>query len=251
MAVVDNFTVKNPMFVIKRSSIVIISALILTFITLVICIVNLGVKPITNAESYERQKIVLDAGHGGVDGGAVGVKSGVSEAKLNLIVVNRLKTHLENAGFGVVLTRSDENGLYGNETKNRKKKDMQKRKEIIDNANASLVISVHMNTYANSSRRGAQVFYNKNSNESISLANNVQNSFNNMEEAVKKTQALKGDYYLLNYVKTPCIIAECGFLSNPEEEKLLCDEEYLEKIAYAIYKGVIGYMSENTIKFCD
>lgn len=237
------------MFVIKRSKIVIVVALVLTFITFVICVSNLGVKSIDETD-IDKLKIVLDAGHGGIDGGAIGVKTGAKESELNLKVVKKLEKYLLSGGFKVVLTRSTDAGLYGTATINRKKKDMQKRKSIIEKANPDLVISVHMNKFSSSNRRGAQVFYNDKNELGKRLANSVQNSFNSMEECVKKTNALKGDYYLLNYLDYPCIIAECGFLSNPEDELLLTSEEYQDKIAYAIFKGMIDYFSVSSIKFC-
>lgn len=238
------------MFVIKRNQIVIAVALILTVITFVFCISNLGVSS-AGGKDNEKIKIVLDAGHGGIDGGATGVKTGVKESDINLAVVKKLEKYLLSGGFRVVLTRSTDGGLYGTATLNRKKKDMQKRKSIIDSENPHLVVSVHMNTFGSSSRRGAQVFFGETNSKSRQLAESIQNSFNQMEESVKKTSALKGDYFLLNYIKSPCVIAECGFLSNPEDERLLTSEEYQDKIAYAIFKGIIEYFSVNTIKFCD
>lgn len=239
------------MIVVKRSSIIIITSLILTFITFVICVSSLGSSSVGEAGADERIKVVLDAGHGGIDGGATGITTGVKESDINLSVVKKLERQLINGGFKVVLTRSTDAGLYGTAAFNRKKKDMQKRKSIIDKEKPDFVISVHMNTFGNSSRRGAQVFYSENDAQSKSLAESIQRSFNAMEESVKKTEALKGDYYLLNYLSCPCVIAECGFLSNPEDELLLINEEYQEKIAYSLFKGIIEYLSVSSMKFCD
>ena len=108
-----------------------------------------------------------------------------------------------------------------------------------------------MNKYSLQSRRGAQVFYKKSDETGQLLANEVQNSLNGMDTTVRSYSALSGDYYILNCTPYPSIICECGFLSNPEDEKLLLTDEYQEKISYAIFKGVISYLSEASFKFCD
>ena len=191
--------------------------------------------------------VVIDAGHGGIDGGVTGVTTGVSESELNLSVTKKLKTCFENAGIKVVMTRVDENGLYGvyNEL-TFKRRDMENRRKIIEKAKPNLVISVHMNKFSMSSRRGAQVFFDDKNEGGEILANSVQKSLNEMPECVKKTNALKGDYYILNSHKYAGCIVECGFLSNKEDERLLISTEYQEKLAYAIFKGSIDYLTETT-----
>ncbi len=236
------------MFVFKKRNIIIVSVLLITAITFVVCISAISNKPVGNADG-NAIKVVLDAGHGGKDGGVSGSQTGVKESELNLKVVKKLEKLFLSANISVVLTRSSNAGLYGVATKNLKKKDMQKRKEIIEKAKPTLVISVHMNKYSVSTRRGAQVFYKSGDELSKSLAINVQNSFNQMESATRDCSALKGDYYILNCTKYPSIIAECGFLSNPEEEALLITDEYQEDVAYAIFKGVVGYLSENSFNY--
>ena len=103
-------------------------------------------------------KIVLDAGHGGIDGGVSGVSTGIKESELNLKVVKKLETYLISAGMSVTITRNSDAGLYGVATKNLKRKDMEKRRDIIKSVEPHLVVSVHMNKYSLSPRRGAQVF---------------------------------------------------------------------------------------------
>ena len=230
------------MFFIKRRNILIISVLIITAITFIFCVGALkGSASSTN--NVKGVKIVLDAGHGGVDGGVSGVNSKVKESELNLKIVKKLENFLIGAGFQVVLTRSSGAGLYGTATSSLKKKDMQKRKEIIEATNPALVVSVHLNQYCLSSRRGAQVFYREDSEFSKILANSIQSSFNQMATATRECSALTGDYYILNCTDYPSVIAECGFLSNPEEEALLITDEYQTDIAYAIFKGIVDYLA--------
>jgi N-acetylmuramoyl-L-alanine amidase len=108
-----------------------------------------------------------------------------------------------------------------------------------------------MNKYSNSTRRGAQVFYKKGDERGRMLADSVQQSFNLMEEAVRICSPLSGDYYILNCSNYPSIIAECGFLSNPNDEALLKTESYQDSIAYAIFKGIVGYLSQTTFNFIN
>lgn len=237
------------MFVLKRRNILIISVLIISFLTFMICAAALKDNPVGSGE-ISGIKIVLDAGHGGIDSGVSGVNTKVKESELNLKVVKKLQNYLVGAGFSVVLTRSSEAGLYGTATSNLKKKDMLKRKEIIEDAKPTLVVSVHMNKYSLSSRRGAQVFYKGQDEDSKLLAENIQKSFNQMDTAVRECSALTGDYYILNCTEYPSVIAECGFLSNPQDEALLITEEYQDKISYTIFKGIVGYLAEQSFEFC-
>jgi len=234
--------IKGNMIVFRKKSLIIISVLIITALTFILCVSALAYTPIGDT-SANKIKIVLDAGHGGVDGGVTGISTGVKESELNLKVVKKLESYLISAGMVVTLTRSSDAGLYGIATTNLKRKDMEKRKEIIQKAKPDLMISIHMNKYSLTTRRGAQVFYKENDESSKLLANCVQKSFNSMRESVRECCALSGDYYILNCSNYPSIIAECGFLSNPDDEALLIDEDYQQSVAYAIFKGIIEYLT--------
>ena len=236
------------MFVFKRKNAIIVSVLIITILTFFLCFGAIAGKTVNSTDGHG-VKVVLDAGHGGIDNGVSGVNTGVKESELNLMVVKKLKNYFEQAEIQVVLTRGNQAGLYGVATKNRKKKDMQKRKEIIEQAKPTMVISIHMNKYSESTRRGAQVFFKDGDTQGKSLAINIQNSLNLMEQSVRSCDALKGDYYILNCSNYPSIIAECGFLSNPEDESLLISDEYQDALAYALFKGAIGYLAENSFNY--
>ena len=218
------------------------AALLLTVaFTLTVCFCALAG---TAAEAH-RLTVVLDAGHGGVDGGVVGVRTGTKESDINLKITFLLQERFEEAGFRVVLTRRTEAGLYGMATAGYKKRDMQKRAEIIQTSSPSLVISVHQNFFSLPSRRGAQVFFKESSESSRSLACNIQTALNAMPECVKRSDPLKGDYYILNCSDTPSVIVECGFLSNPEDEALLLQESYRRKLADAVTEGALGFLSSS------
>ena len=231
------------MIVIKKRSLIIVSSLLATVIAFLLCFNGIIAKGSVETVA-DKTIVVLDAGHGGIDGGVCGSTTGIKESELNLSLVMKLKGYLTNAGMHVVLTRSTSAGLYGVANSNLKSKDMKKRKEIINNAKPNLVVSIHMNNYSLTTRRGAQVFYKDNSENGELLAMCVQDSFNKMKEAVRFCEPLVGDYYILNCSDYPSIIAECGFLSNPEDESLLITDEYQDSVAYAIYKGIVAYLTK-------
>ena len=197
----------------------------------------------TAAANTQRLTIVIDAGHGGIDGGVVGRVSGVKESDINLSISRCLQKEFEQAGFRVVQTRPTEAGLYGTATAGYKKRDMQKRAEIIQENAPALVISVHQNFFSMTSRRGAQVFFRNDSSSSRTLACAIQTAFNEIPETAKKYSALAGDYYVLNCSDYPSVIVECGFLSNPEDEALLITQDYQKKVASVIAQGALSYLA--------
>ena len=196
-----------------------------------------------SASERVRLTVVIDAGHGGIDGGVVGIQSGTKESDINLDLSRRLGRCFQEAGLSVVETRPTEAGLYGTATAGYKKRDMQKRSEIINKSNPALVISVHQNFFSVRSRRGAQVFFRESNPRSVVLAGLIQGALNSMPECVRKSSPLKGDYYILNCNDFPAVIVECGFLSNAEDEALLLSEEYRDKLAEAINAGALEYLS--------
>ncbi len=229
------------MFVFKRKNIVIFGVFMLVIIAFITVLGALIQVPTAKDDSL--LTVVIDAGHGGIDNGVSGKVTGVRESELNLIISKKLGAYFKSAKFRVVYTRSTDAGLYGVVTTSLKKKDMQKRKEIILKTKPSLVISIHMNYYTLSSRRGGQVFYKDKDENGKLLAECIQQSFNSMEEASRTCNILTGDYYILNCSPCPSVIAECGFLSNKEDELLLTNSDYQDKIAYAIFKGSISYLA--------
>ena len=186
--------------------------------------------------------VVLHAGHGGVDGGVTGITSGVKESDLNLEIVLLLKKRLESSGIKVVLTRESKAGLYGSSQKGFKRRDMQKRKEIINGAAADAVLSVHLNFYSSPSRRGAQAFYKGGDENGGRFADYIQKNLNGLSGQPRPLSALTGDYYVLNESEPPAALAECGFLSNEEDEKLLLTYAYKEEIARRLAAGIYEFL---------
>lgn len=185
--------------------------------------------------------VVIDPGHGGSDPGSIGYKTKVHESDLNLKLSLLLKTKLEKAGINVVMTREDENALLEGSGKKWKRKDMELRKALIEKTRPNMVISLHQNSYTNHSLRGAQVFYDKTSEISKTIAGFIQEQFKqNLDKSIKATSP--GDYFMLKCSAAPSVIVECGFLSNEEDEKLLQDPAYQEKIIDSIYKGIVNFL---------
>lgn len=221
-----------------------IGALFLAVVVLFTACVCLFALSLT-AVGAQRVTVVLDAGHGGIDGGVTGVKTGVKESEINLLLCRELQTCFEEYGVSVVQTRLSEHGLYGAATAGYKRRDMQKRAEIIREASPSIVLSIHQNSFALATRRGAQVFYRAQSEQSKTLANLVQNELNAMPECVRSFQPLVGDYYILNCSEYPSVIVECGFLTSPEDEALLLSQPYREQLAVAIVKGALTFLASS------
>jgi N-acetylmuramoyl-L-alanine amidase len=187
----------------------------------------------------ERLTVVIDAGHGGLDGGAVGRQTGVREDGLNLIVAKKLQSLFEKNGFKVVMTRQDEKWLGTS-----KQADMAKRREIIQNADADVVISIHMNKFQDSRVSGPMVFYHEDSEEGKILAELIQTELNTRLEPPKPRTFKPETYFILRAGECPCVLVECGFLSNEREERLLQTDEYQEQCAKAIYAGVRAYFDQ-------
>ncbi len=214
----------------------------LSVVSAVFFSLNTGIKATRANVPAKDFTVVIDAGHGGIDSGVSGASSKVKESDLNLDIARDLKDYFEAAGIKVVMTRESSAGLYGILSKGFKMRDMEKRKEIINSANADLMVSVHLNFCEYPERRGAQAFYRNGSEKSKRLAESIQEAFNADSETGRDYEALKGDYYVLNESECPAALCECGFLSNEEDEKLLLTEEHRKKIAYSIYKGSLSYL---------
>lgn len=245
------------MVVINKKRIeIVISCVIIALFTFSIQIANS--KKINNEFSYNEQNsvlettaspvsgktVVLDAGHGIPDEGAQS-SNGTTEAQTNLKIVLKVQNLLEQSGCNVILTRSDENAIYDLDSKTLKQKkisDIRNRVKIGNEASADIFVSIHLNKIPQSQYYGWQCFYKPNDEQSTKLAKQLQENLNRSIQKENKRVAMKLDtVYIMKHVEIPISIVECGFLSNPEEEKQLLDDGYQNKLAWGIYNGIQEY----------
>ncbi|WP_121641239.1 N-acetylmuramoyl-L-alanine amidase CwlD [Virgibacillus sp. Bac330] len=190
--------------------------------------------------------IVIDPGHGGPDGGAVG-KDDTQEKDISLEVSKKLQKYLQQVGAIVYLTRETDRDLASENVKGlskRKSEDIRNRLSFINEQEADLFISLHLNALPSTKWRGAQTFYNPQKVENKHLAEMIQAEFiRNLENTNRAALAIN-NVYLLKYAETPGALVEIGFLSNVEERELLKDTDYQQKVAASIYKGILRYATE-------
>lgn len=200
-------------------------------------------KIISGKDGKKRACVVIDAGHGGADPGKVGI-NGALEKDINLKVAGLLKMFLEAEDIKVVMTRTDEGGLYDEDASNKKVQDMKRRIAVIEEAEPEIVVSIHQNSYHEEYVHGAQVFYYNGSTGGKKLAELIQDSFVLRVDPENKREAKANDsYYLLKKTSRPIVIVECGFLSNREEAEKLNADIYQQKTAWAIHMGVLRYLN--------
>lgn len=194
------------------------------------------------AEGLRSLRIAIDPGHGGIDRGASGKVTGVHEDDLNLAVSQLLAKKFMLAGADVLMTRTSADVVYGDEGNTLKRRDMNHREKIIQEQDPHVMVSIHMNTYPNSKFKGAQTFYDKDNEEGQKLAQSIQQALRDGLPGKNTREIKPGDYFVLKITEKPSALVECGFLSNPDEEKLLSDPDYQQKIADCIYKGICDYL---------
>lgn len=196
-------------------------------------------KVVTDTENT----VVIDAGHGGIDPGKVGINDAL-EKDINLQIALKLARNLEANGVNVVMTRTTDKGLYNENDSNKKVQDMKKRLSIIEEANPILAISVHQNSYPDESVCGPQVFYYKDSLEGEGAAKIMQKQLIASLKPEKKREVKSNNtYYLLKKTSVPLLIVECGFMSNPSEADMLTTDKYQEQVAWAVYMGIMQYIN--------
>lgn len=187
--------------------------------------------------------VVIDAGHGGYDPGKIGI-NGALEKEINLQIAERVKTYLEASDIKVVMTREEDEGLYDAGADNKKVQDMKRRIELIDRTAPQVTVSIHQNSYTQEEIHGAQVFYYTTSDRGQKLAQDIQSSLVKRADPDNRRQVKANEsYYLLKKTDATIVIVECGFLSNSAEAEKLCSDDYQDRIAWAIYMGIMKYLN--------
>lgn len=222
----------------KRQSALIVPLAI--FVTAVSFLLRMGPVVTTTAITGNAgfRTVVLDAGHGGTDGGAVG-RSGTQEKDLNLKIAKKTQEFMRFFGIPVVMTREDDRSLHSENAKTvkqQKTEDLKYRCDFTMAQQAPVYIAIHQNFYDDRVSRGAQVFYAESNAEGKVLAERMQNNLKTVLGQQNQRSAAKNPNknYLLEHITYPAVIVECGFLSHPEEEMLLCSPDYQAKIAFAL-----------------
>lgn len=236
------------MFFLSKKRIVLLASLLIAVVSIGIFQMNLKEESIeTVALPVSNKVIVLDAGHGNPDGGAVST-NGISEAEINLKIALKLQNLLEQSGATVILTRSDENGIYDadkTKLKNQKVSDIENRVKIGNSSSADIFVSIHLNKIPQSQYSGWQTFFKSGSEQGEKLATSIQENLNKTIEKENNRVPMKLDnVYIVKNVEIPLTIVECGFLSNEEEERKLQEDDYQDKLAWGIYNGIINYFYE-------
>ena len=201
----------------------------------------------TTATPVSGKTVVIDAGHGAPDEGAQS-SNGTTEAQTNLKIALKVQNLLEQSGCTVILTRSDENAIYDLDSttlKQKKISDIHNRVKIGNESSADIFVSIHLNKIPQEQYYGWQCFYKSNDDNSIKLAKKLQENLNESIQKENNRVAMKLDtVYIMKHVEIPISIVECGFLSNPEEEKQLLDDSYQNRLAWGIYNGIQDYFYE-------
>ena len=201
-----------------------------------------------NQPTYRKFTVVIDAGHGGEDGGAVSA-SGVTEKEINLKIAFQLKALLQANGIDVVMTRQTDILLYdksGDYQGRKKALDLAARRKIAEETEDAVFVSIHLNAYPEARYSGLQVWYSPNAESSAFWAKTLQNAakFHLQPQNERQVKAATDGIYLLHRLTSPAILVECGFLSNPEEAERLATEEYQRELAFLIFYSILASEGE-------
>ena len=197
---------------------------------------------IQDSKTSSQFTVILDAGHGGEDGGAVSAE-GMMEKDLNLQIAKKVRDLLEANGTKVVMTRDTDILLYdrsSNYEGRKKAQDLAARRKIGEETENGIFVSIHMNAFPLTQYQGLQVWYSKNHPLSLELAETVQGTVQHylQRENERQVKPATSGIYLLHHLQCPAILVECGFLSNPSEATLLCDESYQNELAFLIFLSI-------------
>ena len=195
----------------------------------------------------DRITVIIDAGHGGEDGGAE--VDGVLEKDINLSIADKLADTLRLCGVRVTEIRDEDISVYDDSAQTLREKkvsDLKHRVEIVNGSENNILVSIHQNKFDNSAYSGAQVFYSSNNDKSRVLAESIRNSVVSLlqNDNTRELKPANSDIYLLDNATVPAVIVECGFLSNDEERAKLLDSGYQNEMAYSIAMGVLEYIDQ-------
>ena len=207
-----------------------------------------AVNPDTSCEGLHSITVVLDAGHGGEDPGAVANQ--IVEKELNLAITDKLAAFFRLSGYRVVLTRSEDRLLYNSGEEDRKKYyDLYNRLKIAESYDNAVFVSIHMNKFSMEECKGLQTFYTDINSNSVLLAQSIQSHALLLDDSNhRQPKDSKELIFLLKNLKIPSVLVECGFISNPSEAQNLSEEEYQNQLAFSMYCGICAFLEEYQVE---
>lgn len=221
--------------------------IVFAIVIFILCIFNRTEKGIDIASSYFEKNslsVIIDPGHGGKDGGAIS-ESGVQEKDLNLAISFAISDFLKLCDVEVIMTREDDSLVCDENDKKLKGKvkatDLKNRLAFSTNNPDSIFVSIHMNKFSVEKYNGLQVYYSKNNENSFQLAKCIQNNVKSLlqKDNNREVKAAGNNIYILDRIKAPAVLVECGFLSNVQETELLCDSSYRCKLALILSDSIL------------
>ncbi len=238
----------------KHSALIfLLFSLLFSAILILLCLVQdtfLKKNDVNTVSAPSEITVILDAGHGGEDGGAN--RDGIMEKDLNLDITLTVGSYLKQNGISVVYTRTEDILLYDRNVnyKGRKKVlDLAARLKIANQTENGIFISIHMNAFPSEKYSGLQVYYSKNKEKSKILAQMIQNNTKNLIDADndRKIKVATSSIYLLDRAENPAILIECGFLSNPKDLAALSSREYRQKLSLVLAESIMQYLLDETV----
>lgn len=232
----------------KTLYIIVLSLIMASFLLIMISSFS-DIAHYTSAElDSAAPSVIIDAGHGGEDGGAEA--GGVLEKDINLSVSRKLAGILRLSGCRVTEVRDTDTAVYSDgagSLREKKVSDLENRVKLFNSDENNIVVSIHQNKFGNSRYSGAQIFYSENSPGSARLAESIRRAITALLQPDNTRELKKAgdDIYIMKNAEVPALIVECGFISNDAERAMLTDESYQQKLAFAIAMGVLDY--SNTI----
>lgn len=205
--------------------------------------------PVNTPQANDSVVVLLDAGHGGMDGGCVSV-NGAVEKDINLNILLKVRDMCESMGYKVVVTRDSDKSIHDEDIKgvgNQKKSDMDNRLKLFNKYENAIALSIHQNQFTQPSSSGAQMFYSTTNPMNEKLAQTMQTEFvaKLQSENTREIKPVGKELFLCYFTKCPCVMIECGFLSNPQEAALLETDDYQSKVAFTVFSGLNKFISEN------
>ena len=232
---------------VKTVYLIILTAILISFCVMMFSAFS-NITAHTSADiDDDRITVIIDAGHGGEDGGAE--VDGVLEKDINLSIADKLADTLRLCGVRVTEIRDEDISVYDDSAQSLREKkvsDLKHRVEIVNGSENNILVSIHQNKFDNSAYSGAQVFYSSNNDKSRVLAESIRNSVVSLlqNDNTRELKPANSDIYLLDNATVPAVIVECGFLSNDEERAKLLDSGYQSEMAYSIAMGVLEYIDQ-------